>query len=182
MGLGASSLLIALLLSVAIGLLLPVEAVRTPGRADVRSVIWPLYPALAAMAVPATLGIVARAPDQIAARPAWTIRGVVVALLCLRLPLIGLLTRFDHLLLVRNLLLLDGIALWAFLVLPRRLAWVPVLTFPVCCWLIGVDPPGVPRGWALPLLPADDLGAAIAAGVLWVSGVGGYLARRTDVP
>jgi hypothetical protein len=64
----------------------------------------------------------------------------------------------DRIVIFRNLIWFDGLALLTVTVL-QRASWSPLLLAPVVCWMLGVEPPGRVRWWALPLLPPEHGGA-----------------------
>jgi hypothetical protein len=168
---GGTALLAGALAVIVAARVLPIEPVRVVGRPDVRTVVWPLSPVLAALAIP--VGAMARfAPwAWVAGRPAWQARAAFVAAVAGSAALVLAATAVDRAVIARNLALFDGLALLAVAVAGRP-PWGLLLGLPVVVWFVGVDPPDAVRWWAIPLLPpgqraADALAVATAlAGAL----------------
>jgi hypothetical protein len=155
--------------------LLPIEPVRVVGRPDVRTVVWPLVPALAALAVP--IGGVSRFASWtwVGARPAWHVRTRFVATVAAAALASVVLAPVDRVIVLRNLVLFDGLALGALAILGRP-PWSLLIGLPVVVWFTGVEPPDVVRWWAVPLLPADHLVAALVSAGTGIVGAAAYVA------
>lgn len=171
---GGAALGGAVLAAAALAHLLPIEPVRVVGRPDVRTVVWPLVPALAALAVP--IGGVSRfAPwTWVGARPARRVRSRFVVTVA-GAALAGVaLAPVDRIIVLRNLVLFDGLALVALAILGRP-PWSLLIGLPVVVWFTGVEPPDLVRWWAVPLLPADHLVAALVSAGTGIVGAAAYV-------
>lgn len=144
----------------------PPGRVTVPARDGVQSLLWPLVPALLAVAVPTSLSSAYREGELTAARSALQLRMtamVSVALLSLGISLVGL--RFDILVIWRNSLFLMGLALLATAIQPPTTAWIPVCGAPIAMWLLGPGYDETISAWAVLLHPRTS---AIA----WTSSIG----------
>jgi hypothetical protein len=154
--------------------LLPLEPVRVPGRPDVRTVVWPLAPVLAALGVPTGAMLRFRSWERAAVRPAWHSRMAFVSLVALRSMVVIAFVSVDRSTILRNLLLFDGLALLVT-AMARRPIWTALLVVPAVCWMAGTDARGDPHAWAVPLLAPGHLGAAVVSGAVGVTGLVAYV-------
>ena len=154
---------------------LPLAPVRVIGRPDVRTVVWPLVPALIALAVP--IGAVTRfaAWTWVAARPGWQVRSAFIAAVAVVSTVTVAVVGLDRVVVARNLALFIGLALLGVAVLGRP-PWGLLVGLPTVVWFTGVDPPDAVRWWAVPLLPADHVGAALVAGATATVGIAAHIA------
>lgn len=171
---GGAALLAGAAAVIVAGRLLPIEPVRVVGRPDVRTVVWPLVPALAALAVP--VGAMARFATWtwVTGRPAWQARAAFVGPVVAAAVLVVVTTPVDRTVVARNLALFDGIALLAVALLGRP-PWGLLVGLPVVVWFVGVDPPDAVRWWALPLLPPGHAGAAAVSAATALVGAAAHV-------
>lgn len=170
---GGAALAAGALAVVAVAAVAPIDPVRVPGRLDVRTVVWPLVPALAALAVPVGAAARFRSWERAATRPQWHGRTAFVALVAVRTVALVAVVPLDRAIVARNLLLFDGLALLVVLVVGRP-TWTALVAAVALTWFAGVDPPSTVRWWAVPLLPADHVGAWATACLVAVVGAVGH--------
>lgn len=146
--------------------------VSIPVRQDVAEVVWPLAPCLFALVIP---GVASRAhtdQERCAPRSGWLRRAAFVAALATAVLLsAGLLAVFHPFeVVLRNGLMLVGLALAGTVVLPDSVRWIPVSFFPIVTWLLGARSAGQPpAGWAVLLhAPGSAPASWAAAGCLLV--------------
>jgi hypothetical protein len=171
---GGAALLAGAAVVIVAGRLLPIEPVRVVGRPDVRTVVWPLVPALAALAVP--IGAMARFATWtwVTGRPAWQARAAFVGPVVAAAALVVVAAPVDRTVVARNLALFDGLALLAVALLGRP-PWGLLVGLPVVVWFVGVDPPDAVRWWAVPLLPPGHVGAAAVAVAFALVGIAAHV-------
>jgi hypothetical protein len=154
----------------------PVGPVAVPAGGGVESLLWPLLPTVAVLAVPAVVATADGELERATGRPELAVRVRALAWCAAVLSLVGLLgERFDGVVVWRNTALLGGAALLASIVLPAAAAWQPLVLLPLVCWLLGTDRQRHIRGWAILLAPAERGSAEVAALVVLVTGVVAYL-------
>ena len=159
--------------------LLPRRSLAVLGRDGVYSVIWPLVPALLAVAVPAAVRFDARLLERVSGRPRWTLRARGLGLLAVVGAVVVAGSPYDAATCARNLLILVGGALVAASLLPASVAWVPIALYPPCAWLLGTRTNEIHAAWAVPLRPAGDPLAWRVAVVVAMVGVVVHLVLGT---
>jgi hypothetical protein len=152
----------------------PPDPVAVPARAGVESLLWPLVPALAALALPAMLTVARQDLERSAVRP-WCLRTGAVLLGAAALGLTAVAGGADEAVLARNALAMLGVATLSASVLRVGSAWAPVAMAPLVCWLLGTDAHRHVHPWALLLLPGSSCVGLVVAGVLAVSGTAAYV-------
>ena len=155
---------------------IPEGPVPVPAGGGVESLLWPLLPALVALAIPTLLGTADFELELLTARSPLLLR--LRALGCCALVLAcvaGAGIRFDPAVVWRNTAILGGVAFLAAATLPRGSAWQPLVLLPLACWLLGTDAHRQVRPWAILLAPGTSTTAAMAAPVLVGLGIGCYL-------
>ena len=155
---------------------IPEGPVPVPAGGGVESLLWPLLPALVALAIPAVLATARFEHELLTARSPLLLR--LRALGCCALVLAcvaAAAVRFDPVVVWRNTAILAGVAFLAAATLPRGSAWQPVVLLPLGCWLLGTDAHRLVRPWAILLAPGSSTSAVIAAGALLALGVTAYL-------
>lgn len=155
---------------------IPEGPVPVPAGGGVESLLWPLLPALAALAVPAVLANADSELELMTARSPLLLR--LRALSCCALVLGGVAAagvRFDPVVVWRNTAILAGVAFLAVATLRRGTAWQPLVLMPLACWLLGTDAHRQVRPWAILLAPGSSAGASVAAAALLALGVTAYL-------
>ena len=158
------------------------DPLRIPGRgSDIEWVAAPLIPALLAMAAPDALQVAHQDNEIVTIRPVAHRRAAIAAVLVvlgITAALVGERSGAGRFVAARNALQLTGIGFWSALLLPRSIAWAPLLTLPVVVWLVGTPGPGDPvPGWALLLLDQHSMAAATFAVITVGSGALLYVAR-----
>jgi hypothetical protein len=174
---GGAALVVGVVGVVAVAHVLPMEPTLVPGRPDVRTVIWPLVPALAALAVPVGASARWRPWSLVTARPPWQGRMAFLATVAAAGLVTVALAPVDRGVVARNLLLFDGLAL-AAVALTGRPTWALVLAVPVLTWFTGVDPPDRIRWWAIPLRPPGDRQSWVVAVAVGLAGAALHLLLR----
>lgn len=154
--------------------------VHVPGR-DVSDWMWPLGPAIFAVAVGVAAGEGSDL-EVLSGRGRWSTRlGFVVgsAVLGVMTVLVAAPVRPPGVL-VRNVIGLIGLALCAMPLRPRD-RWVPVVGLTMGTWLLGTAGTSTePRPWAILLHDAGSRGAAVVAVAAFVIGTSIFVAHRPD--
>ena len=151
---------------------LPPDPIAVPARDGVTSILWPLFPALPAMLVPAAAAPARRDLERSAGRSGAALRArftlmavVLLAAACTAATGTGLLVAG------RNTAFLLGAALLAAATAPASAAWIPPVAIPLACWLLGTGLGGRVAGWAWLLHPAGEPCAAAGSATVLATGI-----------
>lgn len=175
-GLGAAPLVAGVVLAVALARMLPQRPVVVLGRDGVVSVVWPLAPAVLAAMVPAATAFGSRWLERTTGRTRVGLRLRSIGLSGLASGVMIAGSPLDPAITARSVAVLLGVAYLAVAVLPSAVAWVPIVLYPMACWLLGTRANEDHAAWAVPLRPIEDPAAQRSAVALAVLAVGTYLA------
>jgi hypothetical protein len=156
------------------------QPVEVPGRTGgVEWVLTPVLPTLVALAAWASFQAVHHPLERTSARPLRQRQAVVVAMalgIGCAAALAGVGWSATAAVVVRNLVLLVGLAAGASVLLPAGIGWIVVALPSAACWLLGAPPPGLePPAWAVLLQPAGSVQAWAIAGLVAAAGATAYL-------
>jgi hypothetical protein len=159
--------------------LVPAAPVPIPAADGASSVLWPLVPALVAVTGPPFLSTADRDLERGASRSHHAVRALGLgAFWVLTAVAVAAGGRFDLLVVLRNTLLLTGLATGCAACLPAAAAWAPVALVPMTMWLLGTDPTTRHvRVWAVLLAPHSSMVALSVALVAAAFGAAAYLGR-----
>ena len=154
----------------------PVGPVAVPAGGGVESLLWPLLPTAAVLAVPALVATADGELERVTGRCELAVRVRALAWTSAVLSLVAIMGgRFDADVVWRNTALLAGAALLASILLPAGSAWQPLVLIPLVCWLLGTDRHRHIRSWAVLLAPSERGSAEVTALVVLGTGVVAYL-------
>ncbi len=151
------------------------EPLAVFGQGDVRAVIWPLLPVVWAATLPASTAFASRPLERACPRPWWGLRLRSLLVVVAAGAVVVASSSHDPAVVGRNTVLLAGLAYLGAWALPGGLGWVPVVVYPLCCWLIGTRSSGIHAPWAVLLRPPTDRVASVVAVVVAVIGVAGFV-------
>jgi hypothetical protein len=152
----------------------PPDPVAVPARAGVESLLWPLVPALSALALPAMFTVARHDLERSAVCP-WRLRASAVVVAAAALGLTVAAGIDEQAVLARNAAALLGVAALSATALPAGAAWAPVAMAPLACWLLGTDAHRHVHAWAVLLLPGRSRVGSLAAEALVVAGTATYV-------
>lgn len=173
---GLRPLLFLGITSCAAWFVVPRGPVAVPAGGGVESVLWPLLPTVAILAVPGVVTSAYGDLERTAGRSTLLLRLRALASCIVVVSVVALFAvRFDSQVVWRNTALLLGLALVSSVCLPQAVAWQPLVLLPMTMWLFGTDERRQIRRWDLLLLPGDRGSAAFVSALTLVVGVAGYL-------
>jgi hypothetical protein len=173
--LGIGGPLVGGLVAVVLWRLVPDRAFSVFGQGAVEAVVWPLVPTVFAAFVPASTVFADRTLERLAPRPGWTLRARSVAAVLAIASVVVALSGRALVVPARNTALLLGIAYLSAFVVTGAHGWMPVVTFPVVCWLVGTRSSGLHAPWALLLRPPGDRTASMVSLVALALGVAAFV-------
>lgn len=166
---GAGSVVMVTLASVIAWRLVPGRPLEVPGRSGVRWVVWPLLPVLVTLATPAA--VIRRDLERASPIPRPAPGAAFLAMVSVASAAsVWASSGFDAAIVVRNTLLLQGVAFIASAAFGASLSWVPGFVGGMVMWMVGTGV-GWVAPWAILFRPASDHTAwkvsiaAAAAGV-----------------
>lgn len=176
---GGVALTCVLMLELGVLVLMPTGSFEVPGRNGVYSVVWPLLPALLAVAIPSATARAGRELEVMAARDVRIVRLCFVGLAITASLLVSVTASgLDPAILARNHLLMLGLALVCRAFLAASIAWIPAVAVPIVMWLVGTHVGGAVSDWALLLLPAQSTGALFVAIGAFLAGTSAFCVKR----
>ncbi|MCL6538522.1 MAG: hypothetical protein K6T28_08055 [Acidothermus sp.] len=150
---------------------IPARPIDVPGRDGVSSVLWPLLPAVVASALPSVLEW-SRSPAVVLAPRSRTDTAGRIGFATLLVGAVAIVgaTRFDPVVVLRNSAFLFGLATLLSRWTASGLVATMVVLVPMAMWLLGTEPGGFAKSWALLLLDAHSPTAGGFAIGLFVTG------------